>query len=89
MLVVVALGGDVLLRPGDLVDADVHRATAGAAQTLAALAAEHHLVLTYAFGSHVGLSTLDVSPAMGCRPTRWRCSTAKVEAVRQFVDQGG
>jgi hypothetical protein len=26
---------------------------------------------------------------MACRPTRWRCSTAKVEAVRQFVDQGG
>jgi len=43
MLVVVALGGDVLLRRGEPVDAEVHRDRAeGAARTLAAMAADHH-----------------------------------------------
>jgi carbamate kinase len=59
MLVVVALGGNALLRRGEPLDADVQRANvAVAARAVAAIATEHHLVLTHGNGPQVGLLAL-------------------------------
>jgi carbamate kinase len=47
MRVVVALGGNTLLRRGQPLAADVHRANVEvAARAVAAITAEHHVVLT-------------------------------------------
>jgi carbamate kinase len=59
MLVVVALGGNALLRRGEPLDADVQCAhVAVAARAVAAIATEHHLVLTHGNGPQVGLLAL-------------------------------
>jgi len=59
MLVVVALGGNALLRRGQPLAADVQRANIEvAARAVAAIAAEHHVVLTHGNGPQVGLLAL-------------------------------
>jgi len=56
MRVVVALGGNALLRRGDEPRIDIQRANArAAARSLAPLAAEHELVITHGNGPQVGL----------------------------------
>ncbi|WP_043638561.1 carbamate kinase [Nonomuraea candida] len=56
MRVIVALGGNAVLRRGQRPDADVQLANVRtAAVTLAALAAEHELVITHGNGPQVGL----------------------------------
>lgn len=56
MLVVVALGGNALLRRGQPPDAAVQRANiAAAAAAIATVAAEHRVVLTHGNGPQVGL----------------------------------
>jgi carbamate kinase len=58
-LVVVALGGNALLRRGQPLDADVQRANISiAAEAVAAVAAEHRVVLTHGNGPQVGLLAL-------------------------------
>jgi carbamate kinase len=56
MRILAALGGNALLRCGEAVDvAAQQRNVAAAAQALAALAAEHELVITHGNGPQVGL----------------------------------
>jgi carbamate kinase len=69
MLVVVALGGNALLRRGEPLDASVQRANVTiAASAVAELAREHRVVLTHGNGPQVGLLALqneaygDVTP---------------------------
>lgn len=69
MRILVALGGNALLRRGEPADADTQRRNVeGAAAGLAALAAEHELILTHGNGPQVGLLALqnesyrDVAP---------------------------
>jgi carbamate kinase len=55
LLVVAALGGNALVRPGDPLDAEHQRAAvARAAQALAGIAREHNLVVTHGNGPQVG-----------------------------------
>jgi carbamate kinase len=59
MLVVVALGGNALLRRGEPLDAAVQRANAkGAAEALAEVARQHQVVVTHGNGPQVGLLAL-------------------------------
>ena len=59
MLVVVALGGNALLRRGEPMDVTSQRTNvAAAARAVAALASEHQLVLTHGNGPQVGLLAL-------------------------------
>jgi carbamate kinase len=56
MLVVIALGGNALLRLREPLSVDAQRANvAPAARALAKIAAEHHVVLTHGNGPRVGL----------------------------------
>ena len=59
MLVVLALGGNALLRRGESMDACVQRANAArAAASIAAVAREHRVVVTHGNGPQVGLLAL-------------------------------
>ena len=59
MRVVVALGGNALLKRGEPMTADVQRANVGtAAPPLAAVASAHQLVLSHGNGPQVGLLAL-------------------------------
>jgi carbamate kinase len=59
MLVVVALGGNALLRRGERLDAAVQRANVKtAAEAIAELARDHRVVLTHGNGPQVGLLSL-------------------------------
>lgn len=62
MLVVVALGGNALLRRGQQLTVEEQRASAAfAARSVAALAAEHHVVVTHGSGPQVGLLALQAA----------------------------
>lgn len=59
MLVVTALGGNALLRRGELTDVATQRGHVGTAvEAIAAVAAEHELVVTHGNGPQVGLLAL-------------------------------
>ncbi|MCB5204082.1 carbamate kinase [Neorhizobium sp. T786] len=59
MRVVIALGGNALLRRGEAMTADVQRRnTRVAAEAIAPLAAEHQLIITHGNGPQVGLLAL-------------------------------
>ncbi len=59
MLVVVALGGNALLRRGEPLDAAVQRANVKvAAEAVAEIAREHQVVVTHGNGPQVGLLAL-------------------------------
>ena len=59
MLVVLALGGNALLRRGEPMDVDVQRANVKtAAEAVAAVAREHRVVVTHGNGPQVGLLAL-------------------------------
>jgi len=65
MLVVVALGGNALLRRGEPMTAAVQRANVRvAAQALAPIAREHQLVITHGNGPQVGLLALQSAAFM-------------------------
>ena len=71
MRIVVALGGNALLRRGEPMDAATQRRNVEvAARSLADLAAEHDLVLTHGNGPQVGLLALqaDAYPEGGAYP---------------------
>jgi carbamate kinase len=62
MLVVVALGGNALLRRGEPLEAEVQRHNAAAAaESLAPLAADHQIVVTHGNGPQVGLLALQAA----------------------------
>ena len=63
MRIVVALGGNALLRRGEPLEAGAQRANvARAAQAVARLAREHAVVVTHGNGPQVGLLALQSSP---------------------------
>jgi carbamate kinase len=64
MLVVVALGGNALLRRGQSLDMEVQRHNlAGAAREIAALAVDHQLVITHGNGPQIGFLALQALAA--------------------------
>jgi carbamate kinase len=68
-LVVVALGGNALLRRGEPAEADIQRRNIlSAAAGLAAAASEHDLVLTHGNGPQVGLLALEGEAYHDVRP---------------------
>jgi carbamate kinase len=67
--VVVALGGNALLRRGEPAEADTQRRNVlGAASALAALAADHELVVTHGNGPQVGLLALEADAYKAVSP---------------------
>jgi len=69
MLVVVALGGNALLRRGEPADVTTQRANlARAVEAIAELAAEHDVVITHGNGPLVGLLALQGEAHAGAKP---------------------
>ena len=69
MRIVIALGGNALLKRGEPMDAEVQRANARrAAQAIVALATEHELVLTHGNGPQIGLLALQAATYIGTTP---------------------
>ena len=69
MRVVVALGGNALLRRGESAEAAIQRAhVRDAASALAALAREHEIVVTHGNGPQVGLLALEAAAYDGVAP---------------------
>jgi len=69
MLVVVALGGNALLRRGEPMEAEVQRSNlVKAARALAPLAREHQVVITHGNGPQIGLLALQAAAYAGARP---------------------
>jgi carbamate kinase len=67
--VVVALGGNALLRRGESADAETQRRNVlEAASALAALAADHELVITHGNGPQVGLLSLEADAYKAVSP---------------------
>ena len=69
MRLVIALGGNALLRRGEPAEAETQRAhVLEAAAALAGLAAEHELVITHGNGPQVGLLALEAAAYEGVAP---------------------
>jgi carbamate kinase len=69
MLVVIALGGNALLRRGEPADVTVQRANiATAVEAIAELAAEHEVVVTHGNGPQVGLLALQGEAYPAAKP---------------------
>lgn len=69
MLVVVALGGNALIRRGESADAEVQRRNVHTAvAAVAAVAREHDVVVTHGNGPQVGLLALQSEAYRGARP---------------------
>jgi carbamate kinase len=69
VLIVVALGGNALLRRGESLDADVQRRNVeSAAHVIAKLAREHQVVVTHGNGPQVGLLALQSAAYTGTDP---------------------
>ena len=75
MLIVVALGGNALLRRGEPADAQTQRRNVALAVcSLAQLAREHRVVVTHGNGPQVGLLALQAESYQRSPPTRSMCS---------------
>jgi carbamate kinase len=69
MRIVVALGGNALLRRGEPLEADIQRARVqGAAAAVAEIAREHTVVVTHGNGPQVGLLALQAAAYEAVRP---------------------
>ena len=81
MRVVVALGGNALLKRGESMNANVQRANVRiAAQALAPLASKHQLVISHGNGPQVGLLASKGPRTRQSRPTPWMCSAPRPKA---------
>jgi carbamate kinase len=70
MLVVLALGGNALLRRGEPLEVDVQRSNLlGAARALAPVARKHQVVITHGNGPQVGLLALQSAAYSGVKPS--------------------
>ena len=75
MRVVVALGGNALLKRGEPMTAENQRINVrSAAPALAAVAKEHQLVLSHGNGPQVGLLALQAAAYKDVDPYPWTCS---------------
>ena len=69
---VVALGGNALLKRGEPLEADIQRQNIEqAARTIAGLTEQWRVVLVHGNGPQVGLLALQTAPTTKSRPTRW------------------
>jgi carbamate kinase len=70
MLVVLALGGNALLRRGEALDADVQRRNllGAVASAVAPIVREHQVVITHGNGPQIGLLALQAAAYTGARP---------------------
>ncbi len=81
MRIVVALGGNALLRRGEPMTADNQRENVRiAAEQIAKVAPGNELVIAHGNGPQVGLLALQVPPTTRSRPTRWTSSARKPRA---------
>ena len=86
MLVVVALGGNALLRRGEPLDAHVQRANAKvAAEAIARLACHHRVVVTHGNGPQVGLLALQSSADPTTEPYPLDVLDAETEGMIGYV----
>lgn len=86
MLIVVALGGNALLKRGEPLDADTQRSNvARAAAALAPLAAQHKIVLTHGNGPQVGLLALQAAAFQGVKPYPLDVLGAESEGMIGYV----
>ena len=85
MKLVIALGGNALLRRGQQPSAENQLENIRQAATqLARVAAEHTLVVTHGNGPQVGLLALQGAAYTAvARPTRWTCATRPL-AIRAY-----
>jgi carbamate kinase len=69
MLIVLALGGNALLRRGEALDADIQRQNLlEAAKAVAPIAREHQVVITHGNGPQIGLLALQAAAYTDVRP---------------------
>src|SRR3954451_24438179 len=88
MRIVVALGGNALLRRGEPLDQETQRRNAGAAAAaLAPLAAEHELVITHGNGPQIGLLALQSELDHDHGPTPFDVLGAETEGAIGYVLQ--
>ena len=79
--VVVALGGNALVRRGEPVDAEHQRRNVGmAAKGLADIATEHAVVVTHGNGPQVGMLALQSQALPEPRPSHSTCSAPRARA---------
>ena len=72
--IVIALGGNALLRRGDPMSTEVQRRNITiAAEAIAPLAAEHSIVVAHGNGPQVGLLSLQAEAYKEAEPYRWTC----------------
>ena len=84
MRLVVALGGNALLRPGEPPEAEVQRANLrGAARALAPLVRDHELVITHGNGPQIGWLALQA--AVSARPDPLDVLGAESEALIGYL----
>ena len=90
MRVVAALGGNALLKRGELADVETQRRNvASAVKSLAILAREHELVVTHGNGPQVGLLALQAEAYHGVRPYPLDVLGAETEGmVGYMIEQG-
>lgn len=86
MLIVVALGGNALLKRGEPQEADTQRANiAKAAAALAPLARDHRLVITHGNGPQVGLLALQAAAYTPVKPYPLDVLGAESEGMIGYV----
>jgi carbamate kinase len=70
MLVVLALGGNALLRRGEALEAEVQRGNllVAVAKAVAPIAREHDVVITHGNGPQIGLLALQAAAYADVRP---------------------
>ena len=86
MRVVIALGGNALLRRGERADADAQRANvAGAVRSIGAVARGHEVVVTHGNGPQVGLLALQAEAYPGVDPYPLDVLGAESEGMIGYV----
>ena len=86
MRVVVALGGNALLKRGEPMTAEIQRANVrSAAPALAAVAEEHQLVLSHGNGPQVGLLALQAAAYTEVEPYPLDVLGAQTEGMIGYV----
>ena len=86
MRIVIALGGNALLRRGEPAEADAQRRNVAAAvAVIADLAADHEVIVTHGNGPQVGLLALQGDAYDAVRRTRSTCSTPRARGMIGYL----
>ena len=90
MRILVALGGNALLKRGEPMTADVQRSNVRVAATaLAPVAAQHQLVLSHGNGPQVGLLALQAAAFTEVEPYPLDVLGAQTEGMIGYLDRAG